>query len=86
MAAPHRIDVHHHPTPVLELMGGRVSGSPGIKGWTAALSLEDMDKNGIATAILSMPNRVNVWRSGDQARVGAHFIIRKQIVCAPRMT
>ena len=68
MAAPHRIDVHHHPTPVLELMGGRVSGSPGIKGWTAALSLEDMDKNGVATAILSMPNRANVWRSGDQAR------------------
>jgi predicted TIM-barrel fold metal-dependent hydrolase len=68
MAAPHRIDVHHHPTPVLELMGGRVSGSPGIKGWTAALSLEDMDKNGVATAILSMPSRANVWRSGDQAR------------------
>jgi 6-methylsalicylate decarboxylase len=68
MAAPHRIDVHHHPTPVLELMGGRVSGAPGIKGWTAAISLEDMDKNGVATAILSMPNRVNVWRSGDQAR------------------
>jgi 6-methylsalicylate decarboxylase len=68
MAAPHRIDVHHHPTPVLELMGGRVSGSPGIKGWTAALSLEDMDKNGVATAILSMPSRANVWRGGDQAR------------------
>jgi len=68
MAKPHRIDVHHHPTPVLELMGGRVSGSPGIQGWTAALSLEDMDKNGVATAILSMPSRANVWRSGDQAR------------------
>jgi len=68
MAKPHRIDVHHHPTPVLELMGGRVSGSPGIKGWTAALSLEEMDKNGVATAILSMPNRINVWRSVDQAR------------------
>ncbi len=69
MAAPHRIDVHHHPTPVLELMGGRVSGAPRrSKGWTAAISLEDMDKNGVATAILSMPNRINVWRSGDQAR------------------
>jgi len=68
MAQGHRIDVHHHPTPVLELMGGRVSGAPGIKGWTAAVSLEDMDKNGVATAILSMPSRANVWRSGDQAR------------------
>jgi len=43
MAQGHRIDVHHHPTPVLELMGGRVSGAPGIKGWTAAVSLEDME-------------------------------------------
>ena len=68
MAKPHRIDVHHHPTPVLDLMGGRVSGSPGIKSWTAAVSLEDMDKNGVATAILSMPNRAAVWRAGDQAR------------------
>ncbi|HEY3917167.1 MAG TPA: amidohydrolase family protein [Stellaceae bacterium] len=68
MAKPYRIDVHHHPTPVLELMGGRVSGSPGIKSWMAAVSLEDMDKNGVATAILSMPNRAAVWRAGDQAR------------------
>jgi len=68
MAKPHRIDVHHHPTPVLDLMGGRVSGSPGIKSWTAAVSLEDMDKSGVATAILSMPNRAAVWRAGDQAR------------------
>jgi len=68
MAEPHRIDVHHHPTPVLGLLGGRVSGSPGINEWTAAVSLSDMDKNGVATAVLSMPNRVNVWRSVDQAR------------------
>jgi predicted TIM-barrel fold metal-dependent hydrolase len=49
-------------------MGGRVSGNPGIKNWTAAISLEDMDKNGVATAVLSMPNRAAVWRAGDQAR------------------
>jgi 6-methylsalicylate decarboxylase len=67
MAAPHRIDVHHHPTPVQELMGGRVSGSPGIDNWTAAVSLEDMDKNGVATAILSIPHRAAVWR-GEAAR------------------
>src|SRR5580692_7346712 len=68
MAQPHRIDVHHHPTPVLELMGGRVSGSPGIDSWTASISLEDMDKNGVATAILSMPSRATVWKRGDQQR------------------
>ena len=71
MATAHRIDVHHHPTPVLELMGGRVSGSPGIKNWTAAISLEDMDKNGVATAILSMPSRSAVWRSVDRERARA---------------
>jgi predicted TIM-barrel fold metal-dependent hydrolase len=69
MAAMHRIDVHHHPTPVRELMGGRVSGSPGIDNWTSAVSLEDMDKNGVATAILSIPHRAAVWRAGgDPAR------------------
>ena len=67
MAAAHRIDVHHHPTPVQELMGGRVSGAPGIDNWMASVSLEDMDKNGVATAILSIPHRGAVWR-GDAGR------------------
>jgi 6-methylsalicylate decarboxylase len=70
MTTPHRIDVHHHPTPAYELMRGRTIGAPGIKNWTAALSLEDMDKNGIATAVLSLPHRAAVWR-GDSAKARA---------------
>jgi 6-methylsalicylate decarboxylase len=64
MRTPHRIDVHHHPTPAREIAQGRTIGSPGIKEWTAAVSIEDMDRNGVATALLSLPHRAAVWR-GD---------------------
>src|SRR5262245_19393486 len=51
-----RIDVHHHfiPPAHIETMmkpGRRVGGPP--PKWSPELSLEDMDKSGIATAILS---------------------------------
>src|SRR5271154_2454707 len=67
MTTPHRIDVHHHPMPAKELSQGQTAGMPGMKNWTAAYSIEDMDKNGVATALLSIPHRVAVWGS-DQAR------------------
>lgn len=67
MPAPHRIDVHHHPTPAREIMQGRAIGSPGIKEWTASVSLDDMDRNGVATALLSLPHRAAAWR-GDPMR------------------
>ena len=70
MATPHRIDVHHHPTPAFELMQGRTSGAPGIDNWTAAVSLDDMDKNGVATAILSLPHRAAVWRGPSERARG----------------
>src|SRR5215475_83277 len=55
-AARTRIDVHHHFIPPVHVEAmmkpGRRAGPPPPK-WSAALSLEDMDKSGIATAILS---------------------------------
>lgn len=66
--ALHQIDVHHHPTPAQEIAQGRQIGSPGIKNWTASVSIEDMDKNGVATALLSLPHRVAVWRDAMRAR------------------
>jgi hypothetical protein len=56
-AAKTRIDVHHHFLPqfhVAAMMapGRRAAGSP--PQWSPASSLEDMDKSGIATAVLSI--------------------------------
>ena len=66
MAQAFRIDVHHHPTPTAEIPNGRRAVPPSMKDWTAAMSLEDMDKNGVATSILSLNHPIIVWPS-DQA-------------------
>ena len=55
-AAPHRIDIHHHvlpPKSVAELPK-LVQGERPPSDWTPARSLEDMDRNGIALAMLSL--------------------------------
>jgi predicted TIM-barrel fold metal-dependent hydrolase len=66
MAQPHRIDVHHHPLPTSQITGGRRAAPPNMKDWVAADSLDDMDKNGVATSVLSLNHPVVVWPS-DQA-------------------
>jgi 6-methylsalicylate decarboxylase len=82
MAAPHRIDVHHHPMPTSQIPSGRAASPPGMKEWTAAASLEDMDKNGVATAVLSLNHPVAVFpKDRDEARKMARawneFMIRQ---------
>src|SRR5262245_22686720 len=56
-AAKTRIDVHHHFIPQFHvdamMAPGRRAGAPPPK-WSPATSLEDMDKSGIATSILSV--------------------------------
>src|SRR5437867_12366891 len=51
---PYRIDVHHHLMypGYLEEVGGRRAGS--TFKWSPAMSIEDMDKSGIAASILSL--------------------------------
>ncbi|MDB5810737.1 MAG: TIM-barrel fold metal-dependent hydrolase [Betaproteobacteria bacterium] len=52
---PRRIDVHHHYVPpgyLAAIPRARASGTP--PAWTPALSLEDMDRNGIALSIGSI--------------------------------
>src|SRR5262249_4901697 len=57
-----RIDVHHHFIPKFHLdamqkPGRRAGGTP---KWSPELSLEDMDKSGIATSILSIA-QPGIW-------------------------
>jgi 6-methylsalicylate decarboxylase len=52
-----RVDVHHHFLPSFHVdammaSGHRVAGAP--PKWSPALSLEEMDRSGIATAVLSI--------------------------------
>src|SRR5262245_28103358 len=58
-----RIDVHHHFIPPFHVEAmmrpGRRTGPPPPQ-WSAERSLEDMDKSGIATAILSIA-QPGVW-------------------------
>jgi len=58
--APHRIDVHHHilPPKYVAAVGGDRIGELILSGrapvWTPEMSVEAMDRNGIATAITSV--------------------------------
>jgi len=57
-AAPHRIDIHHHFAPpawVTEVKG-RPLLQPANTAWTPAKSIEDMDRGGVATAMVSITN------------------------------
>ena len=60
MAAPHRIDVHHHIVPPRwlaeeqERMKGTAIGWQTVAEWTPEKSLETMDRNGVATAVTSV--------------------------------
>jgi len=82
MEAPHRIDVHHHPMPTNRIAAGRRAAPPNMKEWTASASLDDMDRNGVATAVLSLNHPVVVWPSDQtqarkQAREWNEFMTRQ---------
>ena len=52
---PSRIDVHHHFfAPEYLAVMGDMAKRPVVREWTLARSLEEMDKNGIRTAVLSL--------------------------------
>ena len=64
---PHRIDVHHHFAPPAWV--AEVKGRPLLQTanttWTPAQSIEDMDRGGVATAVVSITNP-GLW-FGDAA-------------------
>ena len=67
---PFRIDVHHHLSPPTYIAASNVGnfGDPLMKNWTPAKSLEDMDKAGIAVAMLSVTTPALNFTSGEAAR------------------
>jgi predicted TIM-barrel fold metal-dependent hydrolase len=68
---PHRIDVHHHFFPQdflaeFERTGERVAGV--AKSWSIARTLEQMDRGGVASAMLSIPFRQPKGLAPDRLR------------------
>ena len=61
--AANRIDVHHHPAPpsYLKARFSTDNRYPAQETWSAARSIEDMDRGGVATAMLSLPHSVHIW-------------------------
>jgi predicted TIM-barrel fold metal-dependent hydrolase len=58
-----RIDVHHHPSPpsYLAARGEDNRWAPAQRGWSIQKSLEDMERGGVATSVLSLPHSVHTW-------------------------
>src|SRR3974377_1645605 len=50
----HRIDIHHHLFPPSYSAAIVTLGQPPSPKWTPAISLEEMDKNGISLSVLSL--------------------------------
>ena len=66
-AAPRRIDIHHHfaPPAWIAEVKGRPLLQPANARWTPAQSIDDMDRGGVATAVISITNP-GLW-FGDRA-------------------
>ena len=67
---PFRIDVHHHLSPPTYVTASNDGGfgDPLMKNWSIEKSLADMDKAGIATAMLSVTTPAVNFTKGDAAR------------------
>jgi 6-methylsalicylate decarboxylase len=68
MTTPYRIDVHHHLTPpdYISALGPDVELPPPQRFWSVAKSIEDMDRAGVATAMVSMTTP-GLWFGEDAA-------------------
>src|SRR5262245_30312929 len=70
-APPHRIDVHYHfSSPgFIAAIKAHNTGQMPLMNWTPAKALEDMDRDGVATSIMST-SEPSVW-FGDNAAARA---------------
>jgi predicted TIM-barrel fold metal-dependent hydrolase len=63
LAAGKRIDIHHHFYPQFLLEAWRAANVPNppvVRGWTLQGTLDQMDKGGVATAMLSLPTGLGI--------------------------
>jgi predicted TIM-barrel fold metal-dependent hydrolase len=69
-ARPQRIDVHHHLSPPAYIAAANANhvGEAPMRNWTVDKSLDDMDKAGVATAMLSITTPGVNFISGEPAR------------------
>ena len=69
--AASRIDVHHHFfLPEYLAAMGPMANMPQVKGWSLAHTHEEMDKNGVGTAVLSLsPPGIHLGASTDSRRL-----------------
>ena len=69
-AKPYRIDVHHHLSPPTYIAASNASnfGDLLMKNWTPEKSLQDMERAGVAVAMLSVTTPALNFTSGDSAR------------------
>jgi 6-methylsalicylate decarboxylase len=68
-AKPRRIDVHHHIVPPVHAQALASHKSTSPSKWSVAMSLDDMDKAGVDTAVVSLLNP-GVWfgQKDEEAR------------------
>jgi 6-methylsalicylate decarboxylase len=83
VTAPGRIDIHHHFVPPLFEQSARDRNllHPMLAGLTIGRSLEEMDRNGVASAVLSIPSP-GVWYGNVEL---AQRIARDANDCAARL-
>src|SRR6516162_10611456 len=69
LPAPRLVDTHHHyyPREIIDAWQGYMSRNsqgrlqPNVANWAPAASLEEMDKSGVVTSILSLASIPGVW-------------------------
>ena len=81
--SPRRIDVHHHFLPPLFEQSARERNllNPALNGLSVGRSLDEMDRNGVASAVLSIPSP-GTWYGNVEL---AQRIARDANECAARL-